>query len=95
VAPPRSSLALSLRLREQERAQLARELQQQAAQSLTTLKMRLAALAGEGLPRSAAARAELQATIKLIDSILRSIGDAASGLRPMVLATLSRRRPPS
>jgi signal transduction histidine kinase len=90
--PERTSAALSLRLREQERARLARELQQQVAHSLTALKMRLAAMAGAGGPRNGVVRLELQETIKLIDSLQRSIGDTASGLRSVVLAIVPRHR---
>jgi PAS domain S-box-containing protein len=82
-----AAAAEASRLREQEKARVARELHDELAQSLTALKMD-AAWASENLHRKEEAAARLQAILATLDAAVTATRRIAADLRPPVLDDL-------
>jgi PAS domain S-box-containing protein len=72
------------RVREEEQARIAREIHDSLGQSLTVMKMDLAALA-DRLPKKAGLRDRVRDLARQVDAIVANVREIAAGLHPALL----------
>ncbi len=81
----RNLAARLVKIREEERTRIAREIHDELGQSLTAVKMDLAWLSGRLPPKNEQMRTRIASTVQLADDLIKAVRRISTDLRPGIL----------